>query len=239
MWKGVIEMLRLIYKGLTEKNPPFSEIFPDYEVYHKTSHVSALTELRARLISEWIETGSSILDVGCGEGFMMEFLSRSKNCKVFGIDVSSKAIEKLRSRGFQGIVRDVDEEGLGLSKDESYDYILLIEVLEHLKYPHKVLVEACSCAKKGVIVTLPNSGYIYWRLQLLRGYFPRQSFTHLHFWTINDFKMFLKTLNLRPLALKTDLPERGIMGFICKTLENLLAYQQCWLIAPKKCRNAI
>jgi methionine biosynthesis protein MetW len=184
------------------------------------------------LISDWIEHGSSILDAGCGEGFIMEFLHKNKNCKCFGIDISSKVIKKIHLKGFSGVVRDLDSEGLGLS-ETSYDYILLIEVLEHLKYPHKVLVEACKHVKKGVIVTLPNTGYIYWRLQLLRGYFPRQSFTHLHFWTINDFKIFLETLGLRPIALKTELPEKGIIGLTCNALKNILAYQQCWLIAPK------
>jgi hypothetical protein len=109
---------------------------------------------------------------------------------------------------------------------------LFIEVLEHLKYPHKVLIEACKHAKKGVVVSLPNTGYIYWRLQMLRGYSPRQSFTHLHFWSINDFYIFLKQLHLKPLALKTDLPDKGIKGKICEILKNLLAYQQMWLIAP-------
>jgi 2-polyprenyl-3-methyl-5-hydroxy-6-metoxy-1,4-benzoquinol methylase len=80
------------------------------------------------------------------------------------MDVSRKAIEIVRSKGFKGIVRDVDENGLGLSEDEKYDYILFVEALEHLKYPHKVLIEACKHAKEGVIVTLPNTGYHYWRL---------------------------------------------------------------------------
>ena len=228
----MIPLLKLIYKGLTEKNLYFEEIISNYEEYHATSKISLFSTLRADLISGWIEPYSCVLDVGCGEGFLMEFLFKRKNCKVRGIDISKKAIEIVQSKGFEGVVRDIDENGLGLSESEKYDYILFIEVLEHLKYPHKVLIEACKHAKKGVIVSLPNTGYIYWRLQMLRGYFPRQSFTHLHFWSINDFYIFLKQLHLKPLALKTDLPDKGIKGRICGKLKNLLAYQQCWLIAP-------
>lgn len=233
MVKFLVTLLRTIYEGLTERDLRFKELVANYEEYHKKkTHISGLSQVRANLISQWIQPGSSILDVGCGQGFIMEFLSKTKNCKVYGIDTSEKAIEAIRLKGFQGVVRDVDREGLKIPEGQKYDYILFVEVLEHLKYPHRVLIEACKHAKKGVIVTLPNTGYIYWRLQLLRGYFPRQSFTHLHFWTINDFYIFLRQLGLKPLALKTDLPDRGVKGFICNRLKNLLAYQQCWLVAP-------
>jgi methionine biosynthesis protein MetW len=227
----------MIYNGLTEKNLYFKEIFSNYEEYHATPKISSLSVLRAHLISDWIEPYSSVLDVGCGEGFLMEFLVRTKNCRVYGVDISSKAIEIVRAKSFEGCVRDVDEEGLGLSEDERYDYILFVETLEHLKYPHKVLMEACKHARRGVIVTLPNTGYIYWRLQMLRGYFPRQSFTHLHFFSINDFYIFLRQLGLKPLALKTDLPTKGFKGWLCSRLKNLLAYQQCWFIAPFRSRG--
>jgi len=130
----------MIWRALTEKDPQFEELFFDYNEYHKTSKMSPLSILRASLISEWIKPGSSILDVGCGEGFLMEYLLREKNCKVFGIDISRKAIEIVRSKGMEGEVRDIDEK---------YDYILFVEVLEHLKYPHKVLVEACKHANEG------------------------------------------------------------------------------------------
>ena len=235
MLNSLISLIKLIIKALSEKDPPFLEVFTDYEEYHQISHVSPLAILRAKLISEWIEPKSTILDVGCGEGFIMEYLHRTKSCECFGIDISHKAIEKVRSKGFNAVVRDVDLKGLGLSENEIYDYILFVEVLEHLKYPHKVLLQACRHIRKGVIVTIPNTGFIKWRLQLLRGYFPRQSFTHLHFWTIRDFELFLKSLGLRPIALKTELDLlQGIKRKIANRFRNLLAYQQCWLIAPYK-----
>jgi len=231
---SIIKLLKIIHKSFAERDPVIPEIVSNYEEYHETTDIASLNYIRANLIAGWIEPESSCLDVGCGEGSVLEFLSKTKKCKLHGMDISQLVIEAVRSKGFQGIVRNVDKEGLALTKDQRYDYILFNEVLEHLKYPHKVLVEACKHADKGVIVNLPNSGYIFWRLQLLRGYSPRQSFTHLHFWTINDFRIFLNVLNLRPLDSKTELSTRGIKGVISRRFKNLLSYQQSWLIAPKK-----
>lgn len=205
-------------------------IFPevnirDYEEYHDSGAVG-VCPLRVSLILDFIESNSSILDVGCGRGLLAEEIEKEKKVKIYGIDVSANAIEEFSKKGFHGEVRDIDREGLDLKS--KYDYILLAEVLEHLKWPHKVLIEACEHSRKGVIVTLPNSGYIRWRLQMLRGYVPRQSFTHLHFWSINDFALFLKMLGLRAVDFRSDLT-----GRINRAFENLLAYQQCWLIAPE------
>ena len=232
-FQQVIAFLTVTHKALTEKNPPYSELITNYEEYHKNTHISQMSSTRLKLISEWIKPKSSILDVGCGETFTMEFLRNNKQCKVNGIDISSKCVANARDKGFECVQRDIEKEGLGLAPHKKYDHILFIEVLEHLKYPHKVLVDACKHVKKGVIATIPNTGYLYWRLQALRGFFPRQSFTHLHFWSINDFQLFLKQLNLKPLDHKTDLPTRGINSILTQPFKNLLAYQQCWLIAPK------
>jgi len=219
-------------KTLLEKDPPFFELVSNYEEYYDASHITLNTVMRLKLIEGWIENNSSVLDVGCGEGFIMAYLAKEKKCKVKGIDISKKAVDKVRKMGFEAVVRDIDLEGLGLKDDEFYDYILFIEVIEHLKYPQRVLLEACKHAGKGIIVTLPNSGHVRWRLQMLKGYFPRQSFTHLHFWSIKDFKIFLRTIGLEAVAYKTDLDYHNANVFPCKQLENLVAYQQVWLIRP-------
>jgi len=197
----------------------------DYEEYYEIGAVKKCP-LRVKLILEWIEPYSTVLDVGCGEGLVAEEIAKKRKCEIYGIDISAKAIQKFIDKGFHGEVRDIDQEGLQL--ESNYDYILLIEVLEHLKWPHKILLEACAHAKRGVIVTIPNSGYIRWRLQMLMGFFPRQTFTHLHFWSIKDFSLFLRTLGLRAIDFETELS-----GLINRAFGNLLAYQQCWLIASK------
>jgi len=111
----------------------------NYEEYHEETHVTPMSLVRLKLIESWIEDGSTVLDVGCGECFIAEYLQRVKRCRVKGIDVSVRAVKVCRKKGIDAEVRDVDVEGLGLDSHERYDYILFIEVLEHLKYPHRVL----------------------------------------------------------------------------------------------------
>lgn len=80
----MIELLRLLWKTLLEKDPPFIELFENYEQYHEFSHVTPMTELRIKLIDDWIRPGSKVLDVGCGEGVFMEYLAKVKKCDVYG-----------------------------------------------------------------------------------------------------------------------------------------------------------
>ena len=223
-------IIKEIRKGL-ERDPDFPELINDYEEYHKTSKVNVMSKKRVELIADWIEPNSKILDVGCGEGYTAKYLYQTRNVHIIGVDISAEAIAKFRRlTGLKGYVADVNR-GLKLAEDEYFDYILFLEVLEHLVYPHKVLIEAIKHSKKGVIVTLPNLGYFRWRLQLLCGYFPRQSFTHLHSWTIRDFELFCHKLGLHILDFKTILPKEKYKAKIVLRFRNWLAYQQCWLLA--------
>ena len=201
----------------------FPELFDDYEKYHEQVSTGKIS--RFELVEQWLENGSNVLDVGVGDGSVAEYMMRRKQMKVCGLDISRIACEKARLKGIDAQVYDINK-GLGLQDNVSYDYIHLSEVLEHLVYPQRILLEATRHVKKGVVVTLPNSGYIKWRIHLIRGYAPRQSFTHLHMWSIKDFKIFCKNLDIKILAFRTFLPT-----FLLR-FRNLIAYQQCWLLAP-------
>jgi methionine biosynthesis protein MetW len=203
----------------------FPEVFEDYEKYHSVINTGNLS--RAKLVEDWIEPNSKVLDVGVGDGTVSEYLIKNKQVRVVGLDISATACEKAKQLGIQTEVRDITN-GLGLADGISYDYILLLEVIEHTAYPHRILIDAVNHAKKGVIVSIPNSAYIKWRIQMLRGYVPRQSFTHLHFWSVKDFEIFCKETNIQILEFKTFLP-RHLMPF-----RNLLAWQQCWMLSPRK-----
>ena len=206
-------------------------IFPeleikDYEQYHRDlCHVDYLSKLRLDLISDWIVPNSSVLNVCCGEGWVDKELVKRKNVMPYGIDISETAIKKYKEKGFSAKVVDVEKEAINVF-ERKFDYVLLMEALEHLKNPQKVLLESCKVATKGVIVTMPNSAYVQWRFQMFRGYSPRQSITHLHYWGINDFELFLHEMGLKVLDMRTE------CGRVLSHLKNFWAYQQCWLIKP-------
>lgn len=208
--------------ALSQKIRDFPEVFEDYEHYHEVVNTGKIE--RFKLIQDWIAPNSSVLDVGVGDGLVAELLTKNKNTQLTGLDISDTACRKARERGINVTVRDINN-GLGLT--HNFDYILLMEVIEHTVYPQNVLREAIAHATKGVIITIPNSAYVKWRVQLLRGYAPRQSFTHLHQWSIKDFELFCKLLDIKLLEFKTFLP-----GWLLR-YRNLLAWQQCWLLAPK------
>ena len=229
MKAGIINYSKQIYadflNGFRDNKMAFPEIFKDYDKYHEVVNTGRL--LRAHLVEDWIDRDSSLLDVGVGDGIIAEYFSKRLNAKVYGLDISENACRKSRDKGIDSRIMDINY-GLHLRDEESYDYVLLMEVIEHTVQPEKVVKDATKHAKKGVIITIPNSGYIRWRIHLLRGYTPRQSYTHLHFWSIKDFEIWCASLDISIKSFKTLLPTS------LSPLKNLFAWQQCWLLEPDR-----
>jgi methionine biosynthesis protein MetW len=92
---------------------------------------------KQELITSMIDEGSSVLDIGCGDGNLLQYLSREKKIKAFGVDVSSKAVDLRRKRGIEAQVADLTKEGFQLSG--TYDYAVISEVLEHLPNPEQLM----------------------------------------------------------------------------------------------------
>jgi len=229
---GAVE-LRL-REVLRQVRPDESKLFPElvdnYEEYHR--HVETGQLLRARLIAPWIDTGSTVLDAGCGDGLMAEFLTRERAARVRGFDLAAAAVEKTRSRGIPAETRDLDAAP---EMPDGFDYILFVEVLEHLRFPHRVLRSASQHARKAVIVTIPNSAWFLYRLQLLLGHSPVQSFTHLHFWGHRDFTAFCRRLGVRSPELRVATSSVGWRRAIIGRWPNLFAQQLAYRI-PRDAR---
>ncbi|MGC1132954.1 MAG: methionine biosynthesis protein MetW [Nitrososphaeraceae archaeon] len=220
--------LRLLLKASFGNKIQYHDLFDNYDEYWSSGAIKTdLPEYvnTAKLIENWFEVGSTVLDVGIGPGVIAEYLIDKKHLKISGLDISQVACQRAMEKGIYTEVRDITN-GLGLKKNETYDYIVLSEVIEHTIYPQKILRDAVRHAQRGVVTTIPNSAFIVYRIQLLRGYSPRQSFTHLHCWSINDFRIFCDQLGIKPLKLAAPLPR------YLSRLKNLLAYQQAWLLAP-------
>jgi methionine biosynthesis protein MetW len=205
-------------------NKDFPELFNNYREYHENFKSNLK---RAKIIADWIEPNSTVLDVGCGDGTIAEYLVKNKNAKVEGIDIVKSAEKK-------GIKVKIQDLNRGLKIDKKYDYIILIEVLEHLQFPQVVLNKVRKFAKKGVIVSIPNSGWLIYRLQLLFGISPRQSFTHLHYWTHNDFILFSEKCGLDVVkSYSTYWSEKKFMDLIARIWPNLLGNNSFYILKDK------
>lgn len=214
---------------LRTARPRASDLFPDlignYEQYHATVQTGHLA--RARLIASWIDPGARVLDAGCGDGLVAEFLVRERGAVMEGIDVAEAAVEKARARGIPARVQDLDASP---RIPPGFDYILFVEVLEHLRHPHAALLEATSKAAKAVIVTIPNSAWIGYRLQVLLGHAPVQSFTHLHLWSHEDFVAFCDRLELGPPEARFLTSNQKGRRWIAYRWPNLFVHQLAYRI---------
>jgi methionine biosynthesis protein MetW len=153
---------------------------------------------RYKLIENLIEPKSRVLEIGCGDGSLLAHLKKTKNVEAFGIDVSLHAVELARANGISIQHGDISHEENLIP--ENIDYIIMVEVLEHLSNPSDVLMSLKGKYRKSLIVDIPNTGAINDRLRLLFGRFPRQWILHpsehLHFWTVTDFLFGATNLGL-------------------------------------------
>lgn len=124
-------------------------------------------KLEHRVISEWIEPHSSVLDLGCGDGELLSFLIQEKQARAQGIEINEQAIYKCVARGLSVFQEDIDT-GLSEYRDKSFDYVILSQSLQQVKKPDFVLKEALRVGKK-VIVSFPNFVHYVARLQIFLG----------------------------------------------------------------------
>ncbi len=155
----------------------------------------------ADIIVNLIKPKSSVLDLGCGTGSLLQRLRKERDTEVRGIELNSVAVQACINRGipvFQGDLND----GLQEYINDQYDYIVISKTIQEVRHPAKLLKEALDFSKN-VIVTLPNFGYIGNRLQfLLRGRMPVTrhipslwyNTPNIHFCTRLDFLDFCSSL---------------------------------------------
>ena len=135
--------------------------------------MNSFQQKRAEIISNQIINNTTILDIGTGDGNILKKISRQNEIKITASDFSIKSIKHLKKVGFDVIELDVNNS-TSLEKIEIYDYISALEVLEHIQNPEKVLLQLLKKSKKGVFISFPNTGYIFYRLRFLFGRFPVQ-----------------------------------------------------------------
>jgi methionine biosynthesis protein MetW len=150
-----------------------------------------------KVISSWISSGASVLDLGCGDGELLSLLVRNKQVHAQGVELSEQAIHNCVAAGLSVYQQDIDT-GLTEYSDKSIDYVILNQTLQQVKKPDFAIKEALRVGKK-VIVGFPNFCYITDRFQIFfRGKVPVTpslpyewyDTPNLHFLSIADFKEY-------------------------------------------------
>ena len=147
--------------------------------------------------SKLIDEKSRVLDVGCGDGILMEYLSTNKVVDVRGLEISKEKVKKCLSNGLAVVEGDAEYD-LKQFPDLSFDYVILSQTLQAFMSPENVIKDLLRVGKK-VIVTIPNFGHWKVRLDLLfKGEMPITknlpyewyNTPNLHMCTIQDFYNF-------------------------------------------------
>jgi methionine biosynthesis protein MetW len=124
-----------------------------------------------QIIASWIEPGSKVLDLGCGEGDLLYFLKKKKQVVGTGIERVEAKVAHCIERGLSVLQGDINEEVLDYP-DDTFDYIILSQTLQQVYEPGKLIQSLLRIGKKG-IVSFPNFSHWRVRLQLLiTGYAP-------------------------------------------------------------------
>lgn len=167
-----------------------------------------------------IKEGSTVLDLGCGNGTLMQMLRDEKRCECTGIEISPSGVEACRNKGLRVLHVSIDEP---LQFDRrSFDYAVCNVTLQMVQKPEVVLAEMNRVAGYSV-VSFPNFGYISNRIEmLLKGKMPAKmlfGYTwyntgHIHQFSVNDFNDML-------MKMKAEIEEIRITPSGSKLIDNL------------------
>ena len=163
-----------------------------------------MNRIDQEIISSWVLSGSSVLDLGCGDGGLLTRLIQEKRVRAQGIELSERAIHQCVARGLSVFQEDIDT-GLADYADKSFDYVILNQTFQQVKKPDFVLQEALRVGRKS-IVSFPN--FVYFRARFQIFFHGRVPVTpalpyewydtpNLHFLSIADFRKYCEKRRMR------------------------------------------
>ncbi len=160
------------------------------------------------VIEKEIPDASSVLDLGCGKGFLLARVAKEKNARVQGVELDPDNVAVCVGKGVPVIQADLDL-GLKVFPDKSFDYVILEETLQTLRRPDVIIAEMRRVGKRG-IVSFPNFGF--WRVRLdlavrgrmpVTGWLPYRWYRtpNIHLFTIRDFMDYADESGMRILGV--------------------------------------
>jgi len=179
---------------------------------------------RFPIIAKHLNRGETLLDIGCGEGTRIAYLTARTGVVGVGFDISSVALEMTRSKGAHARVADVMAPDF--APDHTYDTVLISEVLEHIADPERVVTRVRDHVGQLLILTFPNIAYLPHRLRLLFesflvqwGWHPGE---HLRFWSLADFTGWLDQFGYEVESAQASNGIRGLAAVRPSLFGNLI-----------------
>ena len=180
--------------ALQEQALPLGGVAPIAPASYRTDHL---------LVAEMVERGSKVLDVGCGDGELLQLLE-SRGIDGRGIELSREGVNRCVAKGLAVVQGDADTDLVNYP-DDAFDYVILSQTLQATRQP-KVVLENLLRIGRRAIVSFPNFGFWKMRLQLLvGGHMPRTEnlpatwydTPNIHFCTIKDFVQLCDEINVK------------------------------------------
>jgi methionine biosynthesis protein MetW len=159
-------------------------------------------------IAGWIKLGSSVLDLGCGDGTLLRYLRETRQTRGYGVEIDDDSILACVKNGVNVVQSDL-ERGLSGFEDNSFDYVVLSQTIQAMKNSEIIIKEMLRVGREG-IVTFPNFGYWKNRLEVLKGRMPVSDNLPYEWWdtpnvhlcAIADFERFCEERDIRILERK-------------------------------------
>lgn len=184
-------------------------------------------------IERWIAPGSRVIDLGCGDGSLLQRLKGSRGIEARGVELSPSGVEACRAKGLRVTLGSIDAP-LDDVPDDAFDYAVCNVTLQMVMRPEVLLREMRRVAPRQ-IVSFPNFAYLVNRLELLlHGRMPRRLLYgyrwydtgHIHQLSIDDFRE-----TIRPLGLSVeDAKFLGPLGPLARLAPNLWAHEAIFLL---------
>ncbi len=193
--------------------------------------------LNYSIITDMIEEGAKVLDLGCGNGTLLKMLIDKKHVKGKGIEINQAQVIESMEKGLSIIQGDIDE-GLREFADKEYDYVILNQTLQSTEKPDYVIEEMLRVGKK-VVVSFPN--FAYWRVRFylfFTGRMPKSKILpfewfdtpNIHLLTVNDFFDFCKKRNITILDSIYMTRAKSRKGFLRCALKNFFTEEAIFVI---------
>ena len=167
-----------------------------------------------RVVASWIDPGSRVLDLGCGEGDLLAYLKEHRKVTGSGIECQECKVASCIERGLSVLQGDINQEVLDYP-DDAFDYVILSQTLQQVFEPADLIRAILRIGRRGV-VSFPNFSHWRNRLQLLTtGYAPKNrqlpfewyNTPNIRVITLNDFRRFARLAGftiLKEVAINTD-----------------------------------